>query len=45
MNNQIQELKTQALEWFARERGLELVHLSPTQTHSAKSKLMRNSPS
>ena len=30
MNNQIQDLKTQALEWFARERGLELVHLSPT---------------
>ena len=30
MNDQIQELKTQALEWFARERGLELVHLSPT---------------
>jgi len=30
MNTRIQDLKTQALEWFARQHGLELIHLSPT---------------
>ena len=30
MNTRIQDIKTQALEWFARQHGLELVHLSPT---------------